>query len=49
MPPVIELKALSVKLGTHEVLRDITGSFTGRTIGLSAPTAPANPPSSAHS
>jgi ABC-2 type transport system ATP-binding protein len=37
MPPVIELKALSVKLGKHDVLRDITGSFTGRTIGLLGP------------
>ncbi len=37
MPPVIELKSLSVKLGTQEVLRDITSSFTGRTIGLLGP------------
>jgi len=37
MQPVIELNALSVKLGTHEVLREITGSFTGRTIGLLGP------------
>ena len=35
--PVIELNALSVKLGKHEVLRDITSSFTGRTIGLLGP------------
>jgi len=37
MQPVIELNALSVKLGKHEVLRDITSSFTGRTIGLLGP------------
>ena len=34
---MIELNALSVKLGKHEVLRDITSSFTGRTIGLLGP------------
>ena len=35
--PVIELNALSVKLGNHQVLRNITSSFTGRTIGLLGP------------
>src|ERR1700684_2072470 len=37
LQPVIELNSLSVKLGNHEVLRDITSSFTGRTIGLLGP------------
>jgi len=37
MQPVIELNALSVTLGKHQVLRDITSSFTGRTIGLLGP------------
>jgi ABC-2 type transport system ATP-binding protein len=35
--PVIELNALSVNLGKHQVLREITSSFTGRTIGLLGP------------
>lgn len=36
-PPVIELRGLSVRLGKREVLRDLTCSFTGRTIGLLGP------------
>ncbi|MGA8027706.1 MAG: ABC transporter ATP-binding protein [Bryobacteraceae bacterium] len=36
-PPVIELRGLSVWLGAREVLRDVTCSFTGRTIGLLGP------------
>jgi ABC-2 type transport system ATP-binding protein len=36
-PPVIELRGLSVRLGNREVLRDLTCSFTGRTIGLLGP------------
>lgn len=35
--PVIELRGLSVRLGAREVLREITGSFSGRTIGLLGP------------
>ncbi len=35
--PVIELQNLTVRLGTREVLRDLTGAFTGRTIGLLGP------------
>jgi ABC-2 type transport system ATP-binding protein len=35
--PVIELRGLSVRLGNREVLRDLTCSFTGRTIGLLGP------------
>jgi len=37
MQPVIELNSLSVQLGKHQVLREITSSFTGRTIGLLGP------------
>lgn len=36
-PPVIELRRLSVRLGKREVLRDVTCSFSGRTIGLLGP------------
>ncbi len=36
-PPVIELRGLSVRLGKREVLRDLTCSFSGRTIGLLGP------------
>ncbi|HSU60974.1 MAG TPA: ABC transporter ATP-binding protein [Bryobacteraceae bacterium] len=36
-PPVIELRGLSVRLGKREVLRDVTCSFSGRTIGLLGP------------
>ena len=35
--PVIELRNLSVRLGKREVLRDLTCSFSGRTIGLLGP------------
>jgi ABC-2 type transport system ATP-binding protein len=35
--PVIELRGLSVRLGTREVLREISASFSGRTIGLLGP------------
>lgn len=35
--PVIELRGLSVRLGNREVLREISGSFSGRTIGLLGP------------
>ena len=35
--PVIELRGLSVRLGTREVLRDLSCSFSGRTIGLLGP------------
>jgi ABC-2 type transport system ATP-binding protein len=35
--PVIELRGLSVRLGKREVLRDLTCSFSGRTIGLLGP------------
>ena len=35
--PVIELRGLSVRLGNRDVLRDLTCSFTGRTIGLLGP------------
>jgi ABC-2 type transport system ATP-binding protein len=35
--PVIELRNLSVRLGTREVLRDLSCSFSGRTIGLLGP------------
>ena len=37
LQPVIELNSLNVKLGNHQVLNDITSSFTGRTIGLLGP------------
>src|SRR5271170_3850622 len=36
-PPIIELRGLSVRLGNRDVLRDVTCSFTGRTIGLLGP------------
>ena len=36
-PPVIELRNLTVRLGTREVLRDLSCSFSGRTIGLLGP------------
>lgn len=35
--PVIELSNLCVRLGKREVLRDLTCSFSGRTIGLLGP------------
>ena len=35
--PVVELQALTVRLGNREVLREISGSFSGRTIGLLGP------------
>lgn len=35
--PVIELQNLSVRLGKREVLRNITCTFSGRTIGLLGP------------
>lgn len=35
--PVIELRGLSVRLANREVLREISGSFSGRTIGLLGP------------
>lgn len=35
--PVIDLRGLSVRLGNRDVLRDLTCSFTGRTIGLLGP------------
>lgn len=35
--PVIELNNLCVRLGKREVLRDVTCSFSGRTIGLLGP------------
>ncbi|MBV8808085.1 MAG: ABC transporter ATP-binding protein [Acidobacteriaceae bacterium] len=35
--PVIDLRGLSVRLGNREVLRDVTCSFTGRTVGLLGP------------
>jgi ABC-2 type transport system ATP-binding protein len=36
-PAVIELDRLSVRLADRDILRDITCSFTGRTIGLLGP------------
>jgi ABC-2 type transport system ATP-binding protein len=36
-PVVIELRGLSVRLGNRDVLRDLTCSFSGRTIGLLGP------------
>jgi ABC-2 type transport system ATP-binding protein len=36
-PPVIELRNLTVRLGTREVLRNLSCSFSGRTIGLLGP------------
>jgi ABC-2 type transport system ATP-binding protein len=36
-PAVIELRNLTVRLGTREVLRDLSCSFSGRTIGLLGP------------
>ena len=36
-PPVIELDKLSVRLADRDILREITCSFTGRTIGLLGP------------
>ena len=36
-PPVVELRGLSVHLGKREALRDVTCSFSGRTIGLLGP------------
>jgi ABC-2 type transport system ATP-binding protein len=36
-PPVIELRGLSVRLANRDILRDITCSFTGRSIGLLGP------------
>jgi ABC-2 type transport system ATP-binding protein len=35
--PVIELRGLSVRLGSREVLRDLSCSFSGSTIGLLGP------------
>jgi ABC-2 type transport system ATP-binding protein len=35
--PVIELRGLSVRLGSREVLRDLSCSFSGNTIGLLGP------------
>lgn len=35
--PVIELRNLSVRLGAREVLRDLSCTFSGRTIGLLGP------------
>ncbi len=35
--PVIELRNLTVRLGNREILRDLTCSFSGRTIGLLGP------------
>jgi ABC-2 type transport system ATP-binding protein len=35
--PVVELCGLTVRLGRREVLREISGSFFGRTIGLLGP------------
>ena len=35
--PVVELRGLTVRLGKREVLRQIDGSFSGRTIGLLGP------------
>ncbi len=35
--PVVELRGLTVRLGSREVLRQISGSFSGRTIGLLGP------------
>src|SRR3954453_13199290 len=36
-PPFIELRGLSVRLGSREVLRDLSGSFSGNPIGLLGP------------
>ncbi len=36
-PPVIELDKLSVRLADRDILREITCSFTGRTIGMLGP------------
>jgi ABC-2 type transport system ATP-binding protein len=35
--PVVELRGLSVRLGSREVLRDLSCSFSGSTIGLLGP------------
>ena len=35
--PVVELRGVTVRLGKREVLREISGSFSGRTIGLLGP------------
>lgn len=37
MTPVIELEGLSVRFGKREILRNLSGSFSGRTIGLLGP------------
>ena len=37
MPPVIELSGLGVRLGSREILTDLTCSLSGRTIGLLGP------------
>ena len=37
MTPVIELEDLSVRFGKREILRSLSGSFSGRTIGLLGP------------
>jgi ABC-2 type transport system ATP-binding protein len=37
MTKVIELDGLSVRYGRHEVLKSLTGSFNGRSIGLLGP------------
>lgn len=37
VPPVINLRELSVRLGKREILKSLTGSFSGRSIGLLGP------------
>lgn len=37
MPPVIELDGLSVRFGTRDILKNLRGSMSGRTIGLLGP------------
>ena len=37
MTPVIELEGLSVRFGKRDILKDLTGSMAGRTIGLLGP------------
>jgi len=37
MSPVIELEGLWVRLGTRDILKDLKGSLSGRTIGLLGP------------
>jgi ABC-2 type transport system ATP-binding protein len=37
MAPVIELEGLGVRFGQRDILKDLRGSISGRTIGLLGP------------